>query len=185
MINNNIPFPHHDVVTKFKTQLEQIKVALFDVDGILTDGRVYWDGNDVGFNRFYHVRDGYGLKLLQEMGIKVGVISGGNSVGLIKRFENLKIDYFYYGNEDKRKAYLEIKEKTQLNDENFLYMADEHFDLPILNRVGLSITVADAPWVIRNQVHYTTEKESGMGAVREVVDLFVYLKKFSPKIEQF
>ena len=94
---------------KFKDKLGPIKVVLFDIDGILTNGLIHWDGMEVGYNRATHAQDGYGMKLLMDAGIKVGVISGGDSLGVKKRFkENLKLDLVFLGNEDKRKAYLKV-----------------------------------------------------------------------------
>ena len=151
---------------QFKNKLQLIKIALFDVDGILTDGRVYYQGEEMGFNRFFHIHDGYGLKLLQSAGIKVGVITGGNSLGVIKRFENLQLDYIYLGNEDKRSAYLDILKKENARDENILYMGDEFFDIPLLKRAGFSATNKQAHFEVQESVDYVTQRAAGMGCVR-------------------
>lgn len=168
-----------------KEKLSKIKLFLCDVDGILTDGRVYWSGDEVGFNRFFHVHDGYGLKMLMNAGIKVGVISGGESVGVLKRAENLKLDYIKVGNEDKRKGYLEIIEESGLKDEEILYIADEFFDLPILKRVGFSATVPSASEEIKKVCDYITYKDSGLGCVRELVDVLRYVHNIVPEIKDF
>jgi 3-deoxy-D-manno-octulosonate 8-phosphate phosphatase (KDO 8-P phosphatase) len=94
---------------KFSEKLEKIKVCAFDIDGILTDGGITWEGENIGFNRTCHIHDGYGFKILKEAGILVGVISGGDSVGMRKRFvETLKLDFVFLGNEDKRDAYKKV-----------------------------------------------------------------------------
>ena len=152
-------------------RLKKIKLFLCDVDGVLTDGRVYWAGADVGFNRFFHVADGHGLKLLMQGGIQVGIISGGRSLGVIKRAESLQLDFAKLGNEDKRQGYLEILQATGLADEEALYMGDELFDLPLLKRVGFSAAPPDACPEVLAACHYVTTRPGGKGCVREVVDM--------------
>ena len=129
---------------KFEDKLKKIKVCLFDIDGILTDGKISWEGDDVGFNRTTHALDGHGLKMLMEAGLKVGVISGGDSKGVRKRFiDNLKLSFTYFGNEDKREAYKEILAQGY-KDEEILFMGDEFIDLPIIKRAGFTATVPNA-----------------------------------------
>lgn len=174
-----------EVSKKYYEKLSNIKVALFDVDGILTNGLISWDGEPVGFNRSTHTQDGYGLKMLMRAGIKVGVISGGKSLGVIKRFEeNLNLDYVYLGNEDKREAYLKVLEKGHKDDE-ILYMGDEFFDLPLLKRAGFSATVPNASYEIRESVDYVTTRPSGKACVREVIDLVRYAQGIVPDIKDF
>ncbi|MBL7666236.1 MAG: HAD hydrolase family protein [Bacteriovoracaceae bacterium] len=169
----------------FKAKLAKIKVALFDVDGILTNGHIYFQGGEIGFNRFFHVQDGYGLKLLMDAGIKVGIITGGDSVGVKKRFELLDVDYLYTGNEDKRAAFNDIVKQTGAKDDEILYMGDEFFDLPLLKRSGFSATVPHSSLEIREQVDYVTYREGGEGAVREVIDMLRYAQNIEPKITGF
>jgi 3-deoxy-D-manno-octulosonate 8-phosphate phosphatase (KDO 8-P phosphatase) len=168
----------------FKEKLSKIKVFACDVDGILTDGRIFYQDHTIGFNRYFHAHDGYGLKILQKAGIKVGVISGGTSVGLVQRVDNLKLDFSFLGNEDKRQAYLEIMSWGH-KDEEILYMGDEFFDLPLLERCGFSATVPSSSYEIQEAVDYVTGKESGQGAVREVVDLVRYAQGIIPEIQGF
>jgi 3-deoxy-D-manno-octulosonate 8-phosphate phosphatase (KDO 8-P phosphatase) len=174
-----------EISSKYSDKLSKIKVALFDVDGILTNGLISWDGEPVGFNRSTHTQDGYGLKVLMQAGIKVGVISGGNSEGVVKRFrENLNLDYVYLGNEDKREAYLKVLDKGH-KDEEILYMGDEFFDLPLLKRAGFSATVPNASYEIREAVDYVTIRPSGQACVREVIDLIRYAQGIVPNIKDF
>lgn len=159
---------------KFKAKLSKIKVCLFDIDGILTNGTICWEGEDVGFNRTTHALDGHGLKLLMAAGLKVGVISGGDSVGVRKRFiENLKLNFVYLGNEDKRESYLKILEMGY-KDEEILYMGDEFIDLPILKRVGFSATVPNASYEVQEVVDYITQRQAGDACAREVIDILRY-----------
>lgn len=170
---------------KFHDQLKDIKAFLVDVDGILTDGRIFYTGQEIGFNRFFHVHDGYALRMLSKAGLKVGVISGGNSIGLKERVKSLNLEIAYLGNEDKRQAYLDILEKHNYEDKNILYMGDEFFDLPLLRRVGFSATVPTASMEIRESVHYVTNQKGGHGAVREVADMLRYVQNITPNIPDF
>ena len=167
----------------FKEKLSKIKLCLFDVDGILTDGRVLWMGDEIGFNRQFHIRDGYGLKLLAAAGIEVGIITGGDSLGVVKRFEQLGVKHIYMGNEDKRSAYEDILKKTGLDHEQVLYMGDEFFDLPILVKVGFSATVPNASEEVREVVDYVTVTEAGYGCAREVIDILRHANNITPPIE--
>jgi 3-deoxy-D-manno-octulosonate 8-phosphate phosphatase (KDO 8-P phosphatase) len=168
---------------KYKDKLSKIKIVLFDVDGILTDGKLYYSGNEVGYNRFFHTHDGYGLKIMMEAGIKVGIISGGDSLGVKKRFSDLGIKHLYLGSEDKRAAFNEILEKEGLSKEQALYMGDEFFDLPILKQAGFSATVPSASIEVREQVDYVTSYDSGEGCVREVIDMLRHVQGIVPHIE--
>ena len=172
-------------ISKRFKQLKSIKVCLFDVDGVLTDGRLFYTGKEVGFNRFFHTQDGYGMKILQEAGLKVGIITGGNSLGVHKRFKSLGVDYFYAGSSDKRKFYREVLKSSGVEDKNIMYIGDEFFDLPILKRVGFSCTVPHASYEIRKSVDYVTVRSAGMGAAREVIDLIRHAQGITPKIEDF
>lgn len=159
------------IAKPFEEKLKNIKLCLFDCDGILTDGKVYWSGQEVGFNRQFHVSDGYGLKLMMKAGIKVGIITGGDSLGVKTRFEGLGVDYLYMGNEDKTHAFEEVLKKAGVTEKETLYMGDEFFDLPILRRVGFSATVPHASIEIREEVDYVTYRECGEGCAREVIDM--------------
>ena len=174
-----------EVAKKFKSRLEKIKLFITDVDGVLTNGNIYWSGEEVGFNRFFHVQDGYGLKMLKEAGIRVAVLSGGGSLGLKKRIENLGIEHYKIGNEDKRKGYLELINEIGVTDEEVLYIGDEFFDLPILKKCGFSVTVPHASYEIQECVDYITSREGGAGCVREVVDILRYAQDWRPSIEGF
>lgn len=169
----------------YEAKLKKIRVCLFDVDGVLTDGKIRFDGEEMGFNRSTHTSDGYGLKVLREAGLRVGVISGGNSIGVEKRFkENLKLDYIFLGNEDKRKAYQEVLDKG-FKDEEVLYMGDEFFDLPLLQRCGFSASVPGASLEVQESVDYVTTRSGGEGAAREVIDLLRYAQGIVPRVLDF
>lgn len=164
-------------------KLSKIKVCLFDVDGILTNGKIFWASEEVGFNRQFHTHDGYGLKMLMRAGLKVGIITGGDSIGVRKRFEGLGVNFLYMGDEDKRSSYEKILKEANVTDEECLYMGDEFFDLPILKRVGFSATVPNASVEVRESVDFVTNRSSGNACVREVIDILRHVQDIVPQIE--
>lgn len=169
----------------FSEKLKKIKVCIFDIDGILTDGKISWDGEDVGFNRTTHALDGHGLKMLMAAGLKVGVISGGDSIGVRKRFvDNLKLSFAYFGNEDKRESYKKVL-AMGYDDSEILYMADEFIDLPILKRAGFSATVPNASLEIQEAVDYITHREAGDACAREVIDMLRYAQNIPVGLLEF
>ncbi len=172
------------LVEKFEDKLAPIKVLLFDIDGILTDGKVYYHGEEVGFNRFFHALDGYGMKLMKNAGFKVGLISGGDSVGIHKRAEYLKLDYIFVGNQDKREAWKKVLDDGYKNSE-ILFMGDELFDIPLLKVAGFSATVPNSSYEVKASCDYVTVREGGDGAVREVIDILRFAKKIKVKIPEF
>jgi 3-deoxy-D-manno-octulosonate 8-phosphate phosphatase (KDO 8-P phosphatase) len=170
---------------QFKHKLKKIKVCAFDIDGVLTNGGITWKGEDIGFNRTTHALDGHGFKMLMEAGIKVGVISGGDSQGVRKRFiDNLKLDFVFLGNEDKREAYKKIL-SMGYKDEEILFMGDDFIDLPLLKRAGFSATVPNASFEIQECVDYITHRESGDACAREVMDMLRYAQEIQVKILEF
>ena len=169
------------ITKQHQPKLEKIKLILFDVDGILTDGKIYYDGDDMGFNRMFHTLDGYGMKMMMKLGIKIGIISGGDSKGLKKRCDYLKIDYTYLGSENKVPAYEEIKKISNLQDYEIAYLGDEFFDLPLLRKVGFSATVTHASLEIQESVDYVCYRPAGMGCAREVMDLVRYAQGLRPE----
>lgn len=170
---------------KHLEKLSKIKVLAFDIDGILTNGKLWWASEEVGFNRASDSRDGYGLKMLMRAGFKVGVISGGDSLSVKKRFsQNLKLDFCYFGSEDKREAFKQVMELGYSEDE-ILFMGDEFFDIPLLKRSGFSATVPNASSEVKEFVDYITEAKSGEACAREVIDLFRYAREIYPEILDF
>jgi 3-deoxy-D-manno-octulosonate 8-phosphate phosphatase (KDO 8-P phosphatase) len=152
-----------------QARLKKLKILILDVDGVLTDGRVFWlEGH--GWTRHFHVKDGYGLKLLMKGGVHVGVISGGDSKDVRTRMEFLRIPHIYLGDENKIVAFEKIRRDTALDYDQMAFMGDELFDIPVLEKVGFSATVPHAVDAVKQHVHYVTETEGGWGAVREVAD---------------
>lgn len=174
-----------DRSVEFKDKLSKIKVCVFDVDGILTEGSIIYSEGLQSYNRIFNILDGYGLKILMDNGIKVGIISGGDSKSVRMRFtDNLKVDFCFLGHLDKRASYLEVL-KMGYTDEEVLFMGDEFIDLPILKRVGFSVSVPHASVEIQQAVDYITQNEGGRGAVREMCDILRFAQNLNSEVEGF
>lgn len=150
-------------------KLSKIRILILDVDGIMTDGRLFWQ-EEQGWTRHFHIHDGYGLKLLQKVGLEVGVLSGGDSKDVRKRMEFLKITHCFLGDEDKTVGLEKIRIATGFSYQQMAFMGDDLFDIPVIEKVGFSATVPQAVDEVKSKVHYITEKSAGWGAVREVAD---------------
>ncbi len=148
-------------------KLKQIKLVLLDVDGVLTEGQVIY--NDKGEEtKVFCVRDGLGIRLLQEAGIKVGIITGRASKALIHRCDNLKITHLMDGIRDKSKAFETMLKKTKQSANQTLFMGDDLPDLPVMHAAGLSVAVADAHQIVKERADIVTRARGGKGAVREI-----------------
>ncbi len=171
---------------KFASKLQKIKVCAFDIDGILTDGCLRWDGPEVGWNRDTFVHDGQGMRILMNCGVKVGVITAGDSPFIRRRFgeEGLNVNFIYQGNYDKRQAFLDLMSQGHAAEE-ILYMGDELFDIPLLKRAGFSATCPQAHWEVRQEVDYLTAKPAGRGCAREVMDMLRYAQNLDCGVEDF
>lgn len=151
---------------------QHIRLLLLDVDGVMTDGRIIYDGNGVE-SKFFNVKDGFGIKQLQRAGIEVGIISGRHSKVSADRAAELGIDIVYQKVSDKLVPYQEILRHKGLSDRQVAYMGDDIMDLPILKRVGLAAAPADAVGDVLPHVHYVAANRGGWGAVRELCDLIL------------
>lgn len=152
---------------------KNIRLLILDVDGILTDGIIYY-GSDGMQRKGFHIHDGLGIKLLQRAGIKVAVISGKKSAGVEQRLAELNIEHAYLGNDDKLPLYEELKQKLDLLDDQIAYMGDDLPDLPMLRRVAFALTVPLAPAIIKQYCHYVTTTHGGAGAVREACEFILH-----------
>lgn len=150
-----------------------IRLVIFDVDGILTSGTLFYDKNGAEM-RDFHVHDGQGMKSLQQSGVPIAIISARQSEGVTKRMQDLGIQYVFQGQEKKLTAYEKLKQQLNLEDNQIAYMGDDLPDLLLLNRVGLSVTAANAPLFIRNQVDWVTQNAGGKGAARELCDVILH-----------
>lgn len=160
------------------TQLKKIKMIIFDVDGVLTDCRVFLD-SDGQWKRFFSIRDGYGIARLIEQGYKTAVITGSKSKDIEARVKGLGIHYFFEGSIEKLPAFEKILKDTGFSPDEVAYMGDDLFDIPLLERVGFAATVPDAMEEVLEIVDYVTRRPGGNGAVREVCDLIFKYGAFS------
>lgn len=153
-------------------RLKRIKLLLLDVDGVMTDGRIIFDSNGVE-SKFFNVKDGHGIKMLQRSGVEVGIISGRESMVVTNRAKELGIDRVFQKAIDKLTPYLSILEATGLADDQVAFVGDDVIDIPVLSRVGFAAAPPDAVAEVRPYVHFVTANGGGWGAVREVCDLIM------------
>ena len=162
---------------------KNIKLLICDVDGVLTDGGLYFDQRGDEFKRF-NVQDGYGLKLAMSFGIEVGVISARKSPVVEYRLKDLGIKHYYQGQHDKKVGLLDLLKKLDVNLMQTAYIGDDIIDLPIMTQVGLSIAVSNSVDSIKIYADYITKMEGGNGAVREVCDLLLSVQGFDQQLLQ-
>ncbi len=153
-----------------RERASQIKLVAFDVDGVLTDGRLILGDQGEEFKSFY-TQDGQGLVMLLNAGFELAIITGRQSQIVELRMRELGIKHVYQGCSDKLAVFEKILTDTGLSANQAAYMGDDLPDLPVIKRVGLGITVADAHPFIRQQADLCTQKRGGRGAVREICDL--------------
>jgi 3-deoxy-D-manno-octulosonate 8-phosphate phosphatase (KDO 8-P phosphatase) len=149
-----------------------IKLLLLDVDGVLTDGSLIYshEGHE---SKAFNTQDGFGLRMLQDAGVEVGIITARSSEALTRRGEDLEILHLYQGAPNKLEAYKEIIKKTGYKPFEIAYMGDDWLDMVLLKRVGLAVAPANGVIEVKKMAHYTTEKSGGHGAVREICDLIL------------
>ena len=148
---------------------QPIKLVAFDIDGIMTDGRLYFTslGDEI---KAFNVKDGLGLNLLRKSGVEVAIITGRTSELVNRRARDLKIGKLIQGREDKKIALLELMQQENLSAEQIAYMGDDLPDLPAIRHAGLGVTVADALPIVKQHADLITEAKGGDGAVREFCD---------------
>lgn len=154
----------------------QIKLLILDVDGILTDGKIWLSPTGEELKAF-HVHDGVGIKQLQKNDIIVAIITGRSSPAVSLRMQELDIKHTYLGQQDKYQAYHDLITKTQLHPKQVAMMGDDEPDLAIMRHVGTKITVANAHECVKKQADYITQRNGGEAAVREVCDLILTYQK--------
>ena len=150
----------------------RIRLLIFDVDGVLTDGSLFV-GDDGQEYKAFHSRDGHGIKMLQKHGVIVGVITGRTSKVVEHRMANLGIKHVYQGKLEKVPAFEDLIRKLGISPQDTAYVGDDVVDLPVMRRVGLAIAVQDAhPLVVRHS-HWQTPRGGGRGAARDVCEMLM------------
>lgn len=164
-----------------QTRAANIRLAIFDVDGVMTDGKLYLGPNGLEL-KTTSVRDGLGLKLLQRSGVEIAVISGRPSQALTVRLNNLGITRLHMHVKDKVPFYEQLLADLGVAEDEVAYMGDDAPDVPVMQRVGLAMTVADAHKSAAGAAHWTSQFCGGNGAVREACDLIVEARaELAPK----
>lgn len=150
----------------------RIRFIILDVDGVMTDGGLYYSADGVELKRF-NAHDGYGIVRARECGLGIGIISGRETPIVAARARALGIDDVYQGTADKVEAMREIQSRYSLSDQEFAYIGDDLFDLPLLDVVGFSAAPKNARPEVRRKVDYVTSSAGGDGAVREFIDFIL------------
>lgn len=150
----------------------RIRLVVFDVDGVFTDGRLHY-GTDGETLKVFHVHDGHGIKELLRRGIAVAVISGRDSLAVSRRMRDLGIQHVFQGSEDKLPVFERLLKKLDLPAADTACVGDDLPDLPLLERAGLAVAVANAHATVRERAEFITAARGGEGAVREVCDLIL------------
>ncbi len=161
---------------QLRARAKKIKLLLMDVDGVLTDGRIYYVPHPRGGvleTKTFHSRDGLGIRFARQAGLKTGIISGRKSPIVQHRARELRIDFVREDALDKLPPYEEILRSAGVRDSEVCYVGDDWVDLPILRRVGLAVGVGNGSRLLRAHVHYWTQAPGGLGAVRETIELIL------------
>lgn len=149
-----------------------VKLAIFDVDGVLTDGRLYFL-EDGGEFKTFNTLDGHGIKMLIASGVRTAIISGRKTPVVERRANNLGIQHLFQGREDKLVVLDGLLAELDLGYEQVAYLGDDLPDLPVIRRVGLGMAVASADPFVRQHAHGTTQARGGDGAAREFCELIM------------
>ncbi len=154
----------------------RLKLVIFDVDGVLTDGSLFY-GDDGQEYKAFNSRDGHGINMINKHRcVELGIITGRTSKVVEYRVQNLNIQHVYQGKRDKVPAFYELIEKLGVAPEETAYVGDDLVDLPIMSKVGLAIAVGDAHDFVKKHAHWTTPSNGGRGAARDVCELILEAK---------
>ncbi|MHB1515552.1 MAG: KdsC family phosphatase [Acidiferrobacteraceae bacterium] len=166
-----IRFPYlvHENVTH---SASLIRLVLFDVDGVLTDGRLFLDDTGRETKAFY-ARDGHGLRMLQMTGVEIGIITGRTSRVVELRAAELGVKHLFQGCRDKLPVYDTLVRECGLTQQAVAFVGDDIVDLPIMARVGLAVAVQDAHYLVKERAHWVTPSAGGCGAARDVCELIM------------
>ena len=158
-----------DTITKLA---QNIKLVIFDIDGVLTDGTLFFDNQGEEYKAF-NSKDGHGIRMLMECGLQAAVITGRESQLVAHRMHDLGVEILFQGYRDKRPAFDELLKNTGLDASQIAYIGDDVVDLPVMQRAGMAIAVQDAhPFVIQH-ADYVTERGGGKGAAREAIEFIL------------
>ena len=165
--------PDFPIPAQLLEQARAIRLVLFDVDGVLTDGRLIL-GDDGQEYKAFHSRDGHGLKMLQKSGVAVGIITGRTSKVVEHRVRDLGIRHVFQGCLEKLPVCQQLLADLKLDPRQAAFVGDDVVDLPIMVQVGLGIAVQNAHGLVKRHAHWVTPSDGGVGAAREVCELMMY-----------
>ncbi|HET6265885.1 MAG TPA: HAD-IIIA family hydrolase [Usitatibacter sp.] len=151
---------------------KRVRLAIFDVDGVMTDGTLYIGARGEALKAF-NILDGHGLKMLREAGVVTAILSGRKHAAVDRRAKELSIDHVVQGRSDKVPEFEKLIKRLKLEANACAYVGDDLPDLPVLRRCGLAVAVANAVEAVKAEAHYVTRAAGGRGAVREVCDLIL------------
>jgi 3-deoxy-D-manno-octulosonate 8-phosphate phosphatase (KDO 8-P phosphatase) len=167
-----------------KGLFKKVKLLILDVDGVLTKGEIIYDDKDREL-KIFNVKDGLGIFLLGKMGIKTILLSARNSGVLKRRGFDMRVEEIIGGILPKEQHLEDIKKKYKVKISEICFIGDDLIDLEVIKKVGVGVTVADSPAIVKKYAQYVTEKNGGEGAVREVVDLIINAKNLERKVYEF
>lgn len=156
-------------VENARLRARSIRIMIWDVDGVMTDGRLWYGPQGEGLKAF-HALDGHGIKMLAGTGVAAAILSGRRSEAVSRRAAELGIEHVLQGFDDKRPAYESLLQRLGLDAKAAGYMGDELLDLPVLTRCGFACAPREAPAFVRRHAHFVPEARAGHGAVREVCE---------------
>lgn len=149
-----------------------IRLVIFDVDGVLTDGSLFLSDSGEEYKAF-HSRDGHGIKMLQRTGVRVAIITGRTSNVVAHRMKDLGVTLCYQGSLEKLPVFEKVIEELQLDPSHVAYVGDDVVDLPVMRRVGFAVAVQDAHPLVKKHAHWQTPNAGGRGAARDVCELIM------------
>ena len=158
----------HDILA----QAKRIRLVIFDVDGVLTDGSLFL-GDDGEQYKAFHSKDGHGMRMLQDSGVRIGILTGRTSRVIEHRMRDLGVELVMQGHREKLPAFETLLAQAGVDAQETAYVGDDVVDLPVMRRVGLSIAVQDAHPLVKRHAHWLTANPGGRGAAREVCELIM------------
>ena len=168
-------------IHSIRKKLKSIRLLVLDVDGVLTDGQIYIDSKGDEIKKF-NVKDGLGIKLLQESNIEIALVSGGSPKSAIHRANRLKIKNCFFDVKDKKNIVSKLIKIMKLENHQVLYVGDDLNDLCVKNIVGIFATPKDAIKIVKNQADLVLSKNGGDGAIREIAEILLKDKQNYKKI---
>lgn len=168
-----------------KERARKIKLLMFDVDGVMTDGTIWFvpgpNGEHMVESKGFNAHDGAGFSLAKLGGLKTGIITRRNSETVAQRARDLKIEYVYQGSQDKLTAFAELLKQEGYRAEEVCYVGDDVIDLPVMRVCGLAVAVRNAREVVKDEADFITDHRGGDGAVRDVIE---YVLQAQGKLEE-